>query len=376
MKLRPAVVVAALMAATALATSPALPSGAAATHPSTTVPTPGPGWLLDVWYPHPATSEVSHVELVSPQGHRYILFRNPGGQVADWSGDGTRLLVTGVSGRSNVLRVLDLATGDVEDTIKVGGFKLNGDDGVTATFTRPDGLAVYSYVNGTRQGLIRYSLTGAVEASFPAAVAGLGRWTDSWLESPDGLYLVLGTDRGLALFSNDGTLLARMPSKETDCVPVRWWSASVVLAACHSIPGVEDFQLLEFSATWATPRPLGKEQRDSAGYADAYRVDGHVFLQGAGDCGLAPLAELRGSTPVKVDVPVKGNAGDLDRVVTTTSTSLALAISDGCDAQPSVYWYTPATNSVLQVLGPPVSGGNVVNIIGYPDPNSTGATGY
>lgn len=366
MKIRPAAAAVAIAAATALATSPAVASGSArsATHPSVTVPTPGPGWLVAIWDPHPRSRHpVRYLELVSPQGNRFILYRihNQSTQVDDWSGDGTRVLYVTDRPKSSLVTVVDLATGDVEDNFAVKGSY------VSATFTRPDGLAIYVDGGG---GLIRYSLSGTVEARFPAKIGGLGMWTGSWLESPDGLYLVLGTNHGLAFFSNDGALLRRLPvANGTYCQPMSWWSASEVLAYCSEKSNLGILRLLEFSTSGATPTQFVRIPRESYGYSDAYQVGDEIFLQGVSGCGPPYLAELQGSTPVTITPHVPG---DGDAVVSTTSTSLALLSYDGCTGQDFVSWYTPGTDSVLQVLGAPLSSGYVDDVIGYPNPISTG----
>lgn len=367
MRFRPVVVAVAMAAATALVASPAVASelSSSAVHPAVTVPTPGPGWLAATWNPHPRSSHpVRYLELVSPEGSRFILYRirNLSTQVDDWSGDGTHLLLVSYrSATSSRVSVVDLASGEVEDAFNVSGSY------VIATFTRPDGHAIYVDDGG---GLTRYSLSGTVEARFPAGIAGLGSWTGSWLESPDGVYLVLGTRHGLAFFSNDGTLLARVPTAiGSYCQPMRWWSADEVLASCPDRRNPSIVQLLEFSTSGGTPTQFVGVPHGSFGYTDAYQVGEKVFLQGAVPCGLPYLAELQGTTPVELNPHVPGS-GDL--VVSTTGTSLALLSSGGCSGQDFVSWYTPATNSVLQVLGPPLSSGSVDAVLGYPNPISTG----
>jgi len=367
MKLRPAIVALAVTAATALVAAPAIASGVnrSATHPSATIPTPGPGWLVAVWSPHPRSSHpVRYQELVSPEGNRFILYRIHSlfTQVDDWSGDGTRVVEVTNGSSSSVVSIVDLATGDVEHSFAVRGGNLNA----SATFTRPEGRAVF--VDTGR--LTRYSLSGAIAARFPATVGGLGKWTDSWLESPDGLYLVLGTHRGLAFFSNDGTLLARTAIPNgTYCQPVRWWSPGEVLATCADASNFSVIKLYEVPTSGAAPTQFVRIPHGGYGYTDAYRVGAKIFLQGAVTCGLPYLAELHGSTPVPVNPHLRGGG---DAVVATTGTSLALLSADGCTGQNFVSWYTPGTNSVQQVLGAPLSSGNVNDVIGYPNPISTG----
>ena len=367
MKIRPVVIVIALAAATSLAATPAIASGEhrAATHSSFTVPTPGPGWLIASWNPHPrASREVKYLEMVSPEGNRFVLYRihNLFTQVMDWSGDGTRVLyVANLTNGKSVVSIIDLSTGAVEHSFTVHG-------NVSATFTRPQGRAVFVDNSGA---LTRDSLSGAVVVRFPTTVRGLGRSTDSWLESPDGLYLVLGTRHGLAFFSNDGTLLARTAIPNgVYCMPVRWWAAGEVLASCQDARDQAHSQLYVVPASGAPPTQLVRIPNNSFGYANAYRIGARVFLQGVVGCGLPYLAELKGTTPVQVTPHLRGSGAG---VVATTSTSIALLSSDGCTGQNFVSWYTPATNSVQQVLGAPLSSGNVSDVISFPNSISTGS---
>jgi hypothetical protein len=277
--------------------------------------------------------------------------------VTDWSGDGTRLLeVTpngGFGGTSTLVRVVDLATGAIESSFRVSG------DNVVATFTRPSGHALY--VN-TSSGLARYSQSGIRQVGFPSRVAGLGAWTTSWLESPDGVYLVLGTNHGLALFSNDGRLVARLPvAHQTNCLPMRWWSSDEVLANCN-------LKLFVVPMSGAAPTQLIRNPHGSYGFTDAFQVNDQTFLQDVPPCGTATLSVVQGNSVVPVSPRLPGDGA---AVVATTSSSLALLSRDGCTGQNFISWYTPATNSVLQVLGPPLTSG-YVNVLGYPDPNVTG----
>ena len=366
MRIRPAIVVLAVAAATALAAMPAIASAVdrSATRPSVTLPTAGPGWLLASWNPHPRSiHQVRYLELVSPAGGRFILYRihNPFTQVDDWSGDGKRVVyVANAPNGSSTISIVDLATGAVEHSFTVHGY-------ADATFTRPQGRAVFVY-NGA---LTRYSLSGAVTARFPATVRGLGATSNSWLESPDGLYLVLGTHLGLAFFSNDGTLLARTAIPHaTYCQPVRWWAAGKVLATCNAPSGSSTSRLYVVPTSGAPPTQIVRIPPHSLGYTDAYQVGANLFLQGAVGCGLPYLAELRGTSPVQVNLHLRGDGA---AVVATTSTSIALLSSDGCTGQNFVSWYTPATNSVQQVLGAPLSSGSVSDVLSYPNPIATGS---
>lgn len=364
MKVRIAAIVLSVVVA---CTAPTLASGDehGAVHESTSIAGTGPGWFVAIWSPNPGSHHPDrYVELVSPTGRRTILYRIRSGlgQLVEWSGDGSRVLLDRQSKDGTTrMSIVDLATGTVQ-----GSFLVPQDDG--AAFTQPDGLAVY--VNTGR--LTRYSFSGAVETKFPASVHGLGQWSSTWLESPNGLYVVLGSDHGLAFFSNDGALVGKTQIPRTlDCEPESWWTPGEVLATCFNNSGIA---LLYVVSMWGTaPTQLLHVPHGGFGYTDAYRVDGKTFLQGAVPCGPPYLAELEGTTPVRISPPLRGGG---DSVIATTSTSIALESTGGecLGYQSFVSWYTPATNTVRQVLGPLplLTHANVDQVVAYPNPDTTG----
>lgn len=336
----------------------------------------GPGWLLATWSPsfralHPPL----YVELVSPQSVTYVLFRVPGNAyVIGWSAHEERVLY--VQGNHH------LVVASLESGATLGAFNLPtsasfGGFGSGASFTEPDGLEIYA--SGFKDGVLRrYSLDGTLEAHFPAAVPGLGRVNASWLESPDGTQVWLGTARGLAVFSNDGALLGSLPvTKAEDCIPERWWSSSIVLAQCTVVRGAYNYynRLYEFSAAWSRGRPLMSLPKSLylPGYSDGYRVGGKIILQQVSYCGLPRIAELQGSKVVVPVIPwVGGSEGEA--IVAATSTTLALETQiGGCGpGHLAVGWWDPDADTVAQVLGPPYQGGGLFGVIGYPDPLGTG----
>lgn len=355
---------------TMLCATPALATGGApsSTPTQASLSALGPGWLAVVWTPDPGAAHPDrYLQLVSPSGARQTLYRiwNGLGQLVGWSGDGTQLLYEKESTNGSArFTVVDLSSG-----VTQGSFTAPQVDGVA--FTQPDGRALY--VDTGR--LARYAIDGDVEARFPSSVPGLGQWTKSWLESPDGLYVVLGTARGLAFFANDGELIGKtaIPGGQF-CMPDRWWTPDAVLATCISSNG--NTQNLYLVPKWgAAPSLLVKNPPGSYGYTDAYQVGGQTFLQGAVPCGPPYLAQEEGSTPVRVYPPVRGNG---DTVIATTSSSIAILSSGGeCIGNQSyVTWYTPATNSVTQVLGPLPLGvdWDTDQVIAYPDSNAIGVT--
>ena len=92
-------------------------------------------------------------------------------------------------------------------------------------------------------------------------------------------------------------------------------------------------------------------------------------MQVASACGYVYLAQLHGATPVMVHVPGVGSGQSVYGVGASGSAfALRAARKAGCGASASLQWYTPATRSVRVVLGPPVTGGNVVAAFLYPPP--------
>jgi hypothetical protein len=331
----------------------------------------GPGWILAKWLPHPRARHPSaFLEVVSPIGARYVLYRiSLFDQLVDWSGDGQRVLLEQMTQQGpTILRTLDVRTGVVEQSFRVPGT-------ATGRFSRPAGRAIFATANVDTHApqLARYTFAGALQRTFPETISGLGRWNGWWTMSPDGTQLAVGFDRGLAVLGNDGSLIAALHAAgQRDCSPTRWWTPTVILARCLSGTPNPRFRLVEFSASWSAPRaltryPIGPDLGD----LDAWHVGASVFVQASSGCGPGWLGELHGSTVVMVDVPPFGpQPGNGEEVLGATGTSIALLTGNECSGQQSVAWYTPATHSVLQVLGPPLSGGNVVDVLVYRSPTS------
>jgi TolB protein len=326
--------------------------------------------LLANWVPNPNAKRPAHyLELVSPSGALYLLYRLPADTfgISDWSGDGTRALLVGSSKTSSTVRVVDLETGTI-----VQHFTLPNETAVFASFTRPRGLALL-VDHGLTGGLTRYSLNGVALTRFPGRFGGLGRFTSSWLASPDGTQLVFGAWHGLAIYGNTGRLIAQLPVRNAnDCQPVRWWSPTEVLATC-----VQDFRhvgqvgrLLRFSIGGGQPEPLTRPPTPpDLGDLDAWRVAGQTYVESTTGCGYGFLSLLQADgTKTLVRLPHLEPLNTT--VVTTTPDSMALLSDDSCVGGPVVDWYTPASGSVLRVLGPPIQGGMIKGVIGYPDPST------
>jgi hypothetical protein len=172
----------------------------------------------------------------------------------------------------------------------------------------------------------------------------------------------MGTNHGLAIFSNDGSLLTRLAvPNSTNCMPTSWWSSDEVLANCN-------LKLMVVPTSGATPTQLVRNPPGGFGFLNAYQVGGQTYLQVAPPCGTPTLAVLQGTKSVPINLHLQGGGAD---VVSTTDTSFALLSRNGCTGQNFISWWTPSTNAVLQVLGPPLTSG-YVDVLGYPNPISTG----
>lgn len=331
----------------------------------------GQGWLLATWQPvlpsrhHPGSDQ--YLVLTSPTATRYLIARlaSPDAELVAWSGDGQRALLVS-STPATRLSVMDLRTGTI-----VHAFDFHSTNSVffeTAGFTRPDGYALdVSTQTNNHQLLTRYSVDGAPLENYPTAFSRIGTFTGSWIPSPDGTRLVMGASHGLAVIDNaGGAVLSQLPiggAADRYCVPVRWWTATVVLARCGSAG-----QLFEFPVAGGTPRALTERPvAPIAGDLGAWHVGTSVYVQVALGCGAVWVAHLHGAVPTLVHVPRVSMAHSLF-VVGTTSTSLALQSTLVCQHGVSLLWWTPSTNAVQVVLGPPVTPGGVNGALAYPTP--------
>jgi TolB protein len=329
----------------------------------------GHAWLLAQWQagtPRPHHPVPSYLVLVAPTGQRYIVLREDH-QLATatftaWSGDGSRALFVAQSGGATTMLIVDLRTGAISSSFVMPlPSNVNYQN---AGFTRPDGLALDVLNYGSHDVLSRYSLAGQAQISYPAAFSSVGRFDGSWLSSADGTTLVMGAGHGLAIVSNDGVTSRQLVIHQaSSCYPLRWWSATVVLAQCGPEPRLYEFPIHGSAPVALTRKPVPPDNGDIG----AWRVGSHVYVQVASACGYVYLARLNGADPVMVHVPGVPTGHSVD-VVGASQSSLALEASLACQGHPSLIWFTPASNSVKVVLGPPVTGGNIGQVFIYPPP--------
>ena len=332
-----------------------------------------PGWLLATWEPHPHERPLAtYLLLVAPSGARYVLFRLPNdASLADWSGDGRRILVETPNPNPEVTQpgrfyVIDLRTGAVEATFRPGGGLED-----TAWFTAPRGLALLAknLDNADTQWLERYSLSGVPQLRYPNSFPRVGAWSGTWLESADGVDVIMGASHGLAIVGNNGVLVATLPiAGASGCWPVANWGPSIFLASCES-NRTHDLLLYEFSGYWSEPRqltappPPDNDGGLNYGYIGAWRAGNKVMVNVVPSCGPTHLGELHGNHVSLLEHPWE--SGD---VVGTTRTSLALLdiVGECLGGFDAISWYHPSTNTSDQVIGPSMIGGWVTGALGYP----------
>jgi hypothetical protein len=331
----------------------------------------GPGWLLATWQPvqpsHGHHGSAQYLVLTSPAGARYLIAKlgAPATQLVAWSGDGQRALLVSQAPRTT-LSELDLHTG-----ASVHSFDFPTSNSVfyeSAAFTRPNGYAIdVATQTNDHQLLTRYSADGAALETYPTTFSRVGKFTGSWIPSPNGTQLVMGGFHGLAIVDNgSGAVLSQLAlagSANSYCVPVRWWTASVVLARCSAAG-----QLWEFPVDGGAPRALTERPVPPiAGDLAAWHVGPSVYVQVALGCGAVWVGHLHGVVPTLVHVPRISMANSLF-VIGASSSSLALQSTLTCARGESLLWWTPSTNAEQVVLGPPVTPGGVNGSLAYPTP--------
>lgn len=387
---------------TAAPATPAVAHGVEASIGSVPWANVGQGWMLALWSPITPTmpgsppvpnqpareTATTTLYLVDPQGNRYpITTFDPGAepQLIDWSGDGSHALMKAEkyepAASSSPLISIDLHTG-VQTTLP-----LEGD----AQYTRPDGgaLLIATHHDRDKPGTLhRVDLSGADLQSYPTdQLGGAGHFSGSYLQSPDGTQLVLGTanvatdgftkaDNSLVVMGNDGNIIRTLPSPmaNAECTPVRWWASTVVLANCQSDAGQQLWKIPVEGGPPSALTAVNSGQGDDPGfggdYGDwiAYQLPSGTFLQSTGACGSIFLSRL---TPdmhtTRVKVP---GVSDSIELIGVTGDKLLLSAKVGCGGTTSLLTYDPAANTSTVLLGPPINGGGVTDARLYPGQNS------
>lgn len=346
----------------------------------------GPGWTLAMWNaatptnagdefepgdPTPYNSETT-LYLVNPEGGRYAIttFEAPGESgslptLVDWSGDGTRALFSRTGDDLTVMEV-DLRTGERTS------FRVEDGFAVTPRYSLPEGKAVLLLESRTTEGpasLTRVDLSGKQQLTYPVDKLG-SEFNESFLSTPDGTELVLGTDRGLTRMGNDGTPGIELPVPDASyCLPMRWWEADVVLTRCNATEfSYSRLWLVPLDGTAPTPLTAKNDGTQGPDMADlnAWHLPEGTFVQAAGGCGFVYLAKLNADgTTTPVSVPdVDDNHSVLVLGVHDGNLQLQAALS--CGSGETLVDYDPEAGTSTVLLGGDTNGGGVVDALTYP----------
>jgi hypothetical protein len=359
----------------------------------------GPGWILatSILTPDPDPGQAPSdgqpggapvtLYLLDPVGGRYAITTfprlppdGPNGprrapRLADWSGDGRHAVFEdwfAIEGKTTVTEV-DLATG-TKQTFMAPGY-------TSVAYSRPTGQAILlSHTDSSNEHnpvLERVDLSGTKQFTFPTGQLGAaGKFSHSYLQTPDGKQLVLGADRGMAVIGNDGVIARQlpMPGPRTSCSPVRWWTSTVILAACESPlnsspPPDPALQLWQVPLAGGAPTALTPVNGQDLGYGNAWQLTSAIFLNDVPGCGGDGLVFRMTKDMQVTQVTVPG----VDRENTVialgvTGDKLLVETSRGCGTRvKELRIYDPAANSSTVLLGPPVTG-SLTGAMLYPSP--------
>ncbi len=365
------------MAALALTGTTAAASAPAAFPAGRVPPVPwreaGPGWTVVEYSTaslpgstNPAPGPTTFY-LVSPQGRKYPFYVTPTATaypqltLVDWSGDRQRILVARntISDQRIVVEQISLATGAVVSTFRLPS------DLLPDEYTRPSGQSILADGYGSRSlGIYRFGLTGHLQRILARGTSVLAP-----LDSPGGTYVVAGTRTGLDQVSNAGAITRRIrvPAAVHGCQPVRWWTASTVLAACSGRKSYGTQRLWLFSFGGCSPTALTPALRRHGlfiGYFNAWLLDGRLYLQAdnAHDT-LSIVRQFRDGARRTVTVP--GPAGRSDFIVTAWAGRLLLWSGLGTGGPSSLFWFNPATRAIRFILRTPSDTSGVAGAIAY-----------
>jgi hypothetical protein len=350
----------------------------------------GPGWVLSTWSQTPDSSggfskRPVTLYLFDPAGGRYAITsiaprpsREPGISdrtpvLADWSGDGRHALFEdfqAVDGHTAMTEV-DLTTG-AKHTVKVStpGYSASG------KYSRPTGRAILLSGSTSSNGkytdvLERVDLSGTKKLTVPTNQLGpAGKFNGGYLQTSDGSQLVLGADNGMVVVSNDGVVVRQlsMPAPANSCRPVRWWTSTMILAACVKPKDVDmGMRLWQVPLDGGAPTALTPVDTHELGYLNAWQVPSGTFLENVPGCGGDGLLfRLTPDMQTKQVIVPGVDKGKTVRVVGVTGDKLLLKTSGGCGSPFMVLrLYDPATNTATVLPGPSGNGG-VKRAILYP----------
>jgi len=334
----------------------------------------GRGWILADVAKSKSSTGRGTLYLVSPGGQRYRLGPAPANTILeDWSGNGANALFFPVNPGLTTARitVLNLHTG------RASSFTVSSDDPFPdIAFSRPGGAAILLQPGTTSSGaslpLERFSLTGALELSYPTQFPQAGAFDGHFLENASGTELVLNTQNGLEVVSNSGQPIRALATHGPgSCAGLNWWNSKSVVADCGG------GQLLAYPLSGGRPEPL-TSSRDEGTFLGAWHLPSGTYAEAAA-CGSTWLEKLNSNgTSTTLTIPGAANAGTV-QPLGTMGDQLPLLVGGGCDGQypySFVDWYRPSTNVAKTVVGGPAGGGYVTGAVLFRAPGQPGTSSF
>jgi hypothetical protein len=350
---------------TVVAAPPALGHGQEGTRSQIPWSKVGAGWTVALWSASSdstntgtaAHDQPENFYLINPAGGRYLVAGIPAEDdllLDDWSGDGYRAIFTDQKNGFAPVKLLqlDLRTGVLAQ------IAVPGKGAFIAQYTRPLGKAILLSTE-------RIDLAGNRQLAYPTTVPGLGKLYAEPLYSPDGTTLIWGSEKGMAVLANDGTVLRTIPAPaDADfCRPMRWWSDNIAVMRCDSISHrTTNVVFLAHVGTGEPSTPLA-----GVSFGQAWNlVSGPIAITDGGDCGaIRRLATLDGGIATNLSLPAAIDNQHL-MAIGATRTSLDLVVSQPQDCQShALVSYDPGANSVISLLGTGVNGGSIIGAVGY-----------
>jgi TolB protein len=319
----------------------------------------GPGWVLAQYSksrPGGGHSGPETLDLISPSGTSYQLASWPDNLTApsllSWSPDGTRALLQVPAGNNIVYEQMTLATGAVSRLAMPGQWTPIG-------YVPPGGGAIMaSLTRNNEQALALFSPAGHLIRKL-----GITTLSGYVLPAASGAEFVAPSEHGVELITGTGSLIRQLPvpgSTANSCNALRWWTASTVLVSCLP-PHASGFQLWLVPAGGQRPAaltPLRPARSQDLGDINAWQLDGGLYVQGAGPCGVVYIFRQAASGSIKL-VNVPHTVGNDAQVLTAHGSSLLVQAPTSCEGSNSLFWFDPATGAEQWLVHAP---GNQVGV--------------
>lgn len=290
----------------------------------------GSGWALAMYASGRDTYHTRvTLYLTSPAGAAYA--------VRAWPHGTTWLLQAWSPDRARAIFATEPANGSGPTVV----YQLTLASGATTTFALPQFSRVIGYTLPTgrsvlvadRSGIYIYSLTGARLARLSSWSGAAGFSSGGGVMSRTGQQIVVPTGYGLALVSPAGVMLRKLPVPHTKgaCLPERWSSAGVVIAACmpsQSSSGPQVFRVPVNGAAPVAVTQVGSVANGDFGAVDAWIIGGSTYVQAEQPCGAGFIGRLGAGGSV-VPVAIPGNPEST--VIDSVAGHRLLLTETGCD---------------------------------------------